>query len=147
MKTLRLLFIPIIVALSLSACDHEEYDKMPREIANFISQYWPDPNIESCTQPNDNTWVIIVKNGPTLTFNGSYDWTSINGNGLPLPQVLMFDRLPNTLYRYLESGEMLGQVFSIERTPKMYTVKLLTQTVTYDIGSDTVRQEDTPPSN
>lgn len=147
MKTLRLLFLALIAALSLSGCDHEEYDKMPREIAAFISQYWPDPNIESCTQPNDDTWVIIVKNGPTLTFNGSYDWTSINGNGLPLPQVLLFDRLPGTLYRYLESGEMLGQVFSIERTPKLYTLRLLTQTVTYDIGSDTIKQEDTPPSN
>jgi len=146
MKTLRIALIAIIAAIACNACDHEEYDKMPQEIATFVSHYWPDPNIESCTQPNDSTWIIIVKNGPTLAFNGSYDWTAINGNGLPLPQVLMFDVLPATLHDYLESGEMLGQVFSIERTPRLYTVKLLTQTVTYDISTDTLRQETTPPA-
>lgn len=144
MKALKTFLLTFIFFLTLTACEHEEYDKMPQQIATFVSRYWPDPNIESCTQPNDDTWVIIVRNGPTLTFNGSYDWTSINGNGMPLPSVLMFDQLPDTLYKYLESGEMLGEVFSIERTARLYTVKLLTQTVTYDPSTDTVRQETTP---
>lgn len=145
MKTLRILLASVIAALTLSACSHEEYDKMPNEIATFVSKYWPDPNIESCTNPGGESWVIIIKNGPTLTFNSSCDWTSINGNGLPLPSIVMFDQLPPKLYDYLESGEFLSQTFSIVRTPRMYTVTLLTQTVTYDIATETIRQETTSP--
>jgi hypothetical protein len=57
---------------------------------------------------------------------------------MPLPQVLLFDRLPPSLYSYLEETENLGNVFSIERDRTTYTVVLLNETLSYDVATEQI---------
>lgn len=137
---MKKLILFLIIGIFIAGCSHEEYDKTPGELTRFISRYWPDPNIESCTNPGGDKWVVIIKNGPTLTFDSKYEWTQINGNGMPLPDIVMYDQLPEPLYAYLVSGSFIGQVFSISRTPRLYTVKVLKFTITYDTEDGTIRQ-------
>ncbi len=140
MKKTILLFIAV-VALIVSSCHNDsEYDLLPPGAADFITQYWPDPYIESVTKPSKDETQVVVKNGPTITFGIDNEWTEIDGNGMPLPQVLLFDRLPSPLYDYLESGEYLNQVFEIERDPRRYEVEILNGDITYDIATHRIRE-------
>lgn len=127
--------------LGLWGCsNNEDYDKVPDPIITFITDYWPNPVIDSYTQPSANEYEIDIKDGPILTFNSDYDWTSIDGHGLPLPSQLLYDQLPGKLYNYLEGGEYLGQVFSISRNSREYYVELLNTNVTYIISSQTITE-------
>lgn len=124
------------VAIIVTSCHNDsEYDLLPPGAANFISQYWPDPYIESVTRPSKSRTQVVVKNGPTITFGSSDEWIEIDGNGMPLPEVLLFDQLPTPLYNYIESGEYLDQVFEIERDARLYEVEILNGDITYDIAT------------
>ncbi len=71
---------------------------------------------------------------PGLTFGENYGWTAIDGYGMPLPQVMLFDQLPPRLYAYLQdSQQQLDSVFGMERDSKRYVLTLLDSTLTYDI--------------
>lgn len=129
-----------LLAVVLGACHDEKYLSMPGDTARFVSQYWPDPDVESVTKSADGSTVITLNGGPTLTFDSDYEWTAIDGNGLPLPQMLLFDQLPSKLYDYLESGSYLNQVFRIARTPREYSAELLNSSLVYDLGDDSITQ-------
>lgn len=134
-------FILFITLMALFGCHSNHfYDDLPRPIAQFLSQYWADPDIENYTQPTPQKYVVIIKNGPSLVFNENYKWTDIDGNGLPLPQILLFDQLPEKLYDYIESGSQLNQVFSIRHDARYYYIKLLNTHLTYDIHVQSVRE-------
>ena len=140
MKT-KICTLLLLFAALLAACQgSDNYKELPSPIARFVSQYWPNPDVTSFTQPDASIYEVIIKNGPTLRFNADYEWTSINGNGLPLLENLLFSCLPDKLYAYLSSGSMLNECFAIVRTPRTYTLTMLNTTVTYDIGSGTIRQ-------
>jgi len=137
----RMTFILFITLMALFGCHSNHfYDDLPRPIAQFLSQYWADPDIENYTQPTPQKYVVIIKNGPSLVFNENYEWTDIDGNGLPLPQILLFDQLPEKLYDYIESGSQLNQVFSIRHDARYYYIKLLNTHLTYDIHVQSVRE-------
>lgn len=141
MKKTFLLYIALI-ALTVTGCHNDsEYDLLPPGAADFISQYWPDPYIESVTTPSKGETQVVVKNGPTIMFGSNNEWVEIDGNGMPLPQVLLFDQLPSPLYGYLESGEYLGQVFEIDRDPRKYEVEILNGDITYDITTGQIRED------
>lgn len=142
-KTFLLLIISVLGALA-GCQSSDNFGELPESVSNFITQYWPDPDISSVTRPGADSLVVTIKNGPTLTFNADNEWTEINGNGLPLPQVVLFDRLPSVLYQYIEAGSYTNQVFSIARTPRVYTAQLLDALLTYDIATATVRQDNEP---
>ncbi len=128
--------------LAVSGCHSNHfYDELPQPIARFLSLYWADPDIENFTQPSPEKYVVIIKNGPSLIFDGKYAWSEIDGNGLPLPQILLFDQLPEKLYHYLESGSQLGQVFEITRNARTYHVRLLDSSLIFDLQTRTVRTE------
>ena len=138
----KLLLIAFIIPLLVASCGSDEaYKKMPQEVNRFITQYWPDPWVESCEETASGGWVVILHNGPTISFDAAEQWTSINGNGLPLGGTLLYDQLPEVLYDYLESGTYLGQVFTMSRNTREYKVELLNIRLTYDISTETVRQE------
>ncbi len=133
----RIIYIlPLLLLTLMAAChSNENYDQLPDPIVTFITEYWPDPNIAAYVKPTADTYVVTIKNGPTLTFNGNYEWTEVNGNGLPLPQVFLYDRLPDKLYSYLDATEALDQVFDVKRTALQYDLKLLDSELTYIVGS------------
>lgn len=143
MRKLTFALLACLMAMALGACSDSEYDSMPSVIQTFISQYWPNTNVEECSYSKASAeWTIILKNGPSLVFDKAQSWVSINGNGLPLPQTLLYDRLPSVLYDYLESGEYLGQVFIMERDNFQYTLQLLDSKLYYDIDTHTVTGND-----
>ncbi|MCC8113223.1 MAG: PepSY-like domain-containing protein [Bacteroidales bacterium] len=107
---------------------------MPREIQSFISQYYPNTQLYSFTY-TDTSYTVILKNGPTIVFDNNCKWTSINGNGSPLPQTLLFDDFPPILYNYLQETETTDQVFSVTRNSTKYVVELLNTTLTYVIAT------------
>lgn len=139
---MKKLFLGLIITLGLLSCSkNEAYDEVPETIIMFITHYWPNPVIETYSHPSENRYEIIVKNGPTLDFDGDYSWTDIDGNGMPLPEVLLFNELPQKLYDYLEGGEYLNQVFEMERDSNGYKVTLLNVDVSYDIKSEVIRED------
>jgi len=139
-KTVFILLLPVIGLFA--ACHNDsEYDLLPQGASAFITQYWPDPYIESVTKPEKDETKVVVKNGPTITFNADNEWIEIDGNGMPLPQVLLFDLLPTPLYQYIESGEYLNQVFEIERDARRYEVDILNGDITYDIATTQITEE------
>lgn len=135
------IFIMLVAAVVIpTSCQHsDEFKELPDPIAKFVSQYWPNPAIASYTHPAADKYVVIIKNGPSLTFNGDYEWTELDGNGLPLPRVLLFDRMPSPLYRYLEETTSTEGVFKIVRTPRLFTLTLLDSILTYDPATGEIR--------
>ena len=126
------------VLLAFAGCkDSEPWNELPDKISNFITQYFPNTGIESFSE-STTTYHVRMSNGPGLTFNKDCDWEAINGYGMPLPQVLLFDQLPPALYKYLEETENLGNVFSLERNKATYTIVLLDSTLTYDIQTQDI---------
>lgn len=134
-------YIVLLMAAVAGACQSSDnYGELPRPVAQFVSRYWPDPDIESYTMPSAGKYVVVIRNSATLTFGPDYSWTEINGNGLPLPEVLVYDQLPAKVYEYILTASAASSVFVIGRTPRSYTVTLLDSTVEYDIGSGTISQ-------
>lgn len=128
----------LIVPLLWSCQSSDEYDALPRSISTFVSQYWPNPDIESYTHPGPDVYVVVIHNGPRLTFDAAYAWTEIDGLGLPLPDNLLFNELPDPLYRYLTETEATDAVFGMARNPRAYTLQLLESSLTYDIATQAV---------
>lgn len=140
MKQLKI-FIISLCALLATACQSSDlFKELPGPISKFVSQYWPNPAIASYTEPSPGEYEVVITNGPTLKFDSNYDWTEIDGNGMTLPEVLLFDRLPEKLYDYLSAGSELDNVFSLVRTPRTITVTLLNSTVNYDIETQKITQ-------
>lgn len=133
------LILPLF-ALILSCQGTDTYSDLPRPIAQFVSQYWPNPDVSSFSVLNDSTFEVRIKNGPTIKFNDEYDWILINGNGLTLPVILLYDCLPNKLYDYLLSGSMLDKCFVLERTSRSYDLTMLNDNITYDVRTNDIRQ-------
>lgn len=136
----RFSYILILLAAVVSGCHNDDdFDALPRDISSFVCQYWPNPSIESYTHPKADEYVVILRDGPELNFDAAYQWTEIDGCGLPLPQVLLYDQLPEKLYDYLEATQQTNAVFELERTARIYKVELLDTELTYDIKSQTIR--------
>lgn len=121
----------LIVLAFMGACNSDAWDELPSPIANFISQYFPFGELESYSE-SDGYEIAKIKKGATLTFDSDYEWTDVNGNGAVLPQQFLYDKLPENLYRYLESVELQYSVYRVVRTPELITVDLLDTVITYN---------------
>lgn len=140
---MKKIILSLALVCGLCACSDNTntYDEMPETIQQFISHYWPNPEIESYTHPSANLYAVDIKNGPSIEFDASYSWTDVDGDGLPLPGEFLYDQLPSPLYQYLEGGGYLNQVFEAERNSKTYELDLLNFDLTYDIATGTIRQD------
>jgi len=128
-----------MAALLISCQESDNYRFLSNPIATFVSMYWPNADIESTTTQSDGSTVVIIHNGPEIVFDKSNSWTEIDGNGLPLPSVLLYDQLPSDLYRYIEETDNTQSVFTLKRTPLQYFVQLLDTSLTYDIATGDLR--------
>lgn len=146
MKRMLTIWLAAVAVAMLSGCSNNNlYEDMPAEIQSFISQYFPGSALESFTS-STSSYTVIIKDGPTISFGSDCRWTRVDGNGSPLPQVLMFNDLPPELYSYLQETETTNSVFCVSRTAKVYTVELLTETVTYDISTGEITGHHTSPT-
>lgn len=140
------LAVSIIIG-SLSGCkdDNDLWGELPAEISQFITQYFPNSSIDSFSE-SANTYHVRISNGPGMTFNKDCEWEAINGYGMPLPEVLLFDQLPPALYTYLEETSELESVFSMDRDKASYTIVLLDTTLHYDISTQEITGTQSPQS-
>ncbi len=140
--------LPLLAACALTwvvtSCKHSDlWDDMPGPIAEFINHYYPFSELDSFTK-GSTTYHVRIDDGPGLTFGSDYAWIAVDGYGLPLPQVMLFDQLPPALYNYLQETERLNGVFSMERDNVDYTVTLLDGTLRYVIATGEMKLTPTP---
>ena len=118
-----------------SSCHNADiWDEVPGEIAKFVNNYFPSSELESFTH-SGQTYHLRIDDGPGMTFDEDYNWIAVDGYGMPLPQVLLFDVLPPRLYEYIQEMEQLNGVFSISRDDKLYTAVLLDTTVSFNVAT------------
>lgn len=139
MKRNSLLSVALgIVITMMGACNSDVWDDIPQAISQFVSEYFPFGELESYTE-NNGSAVVQIKRGATLTFNRDYEWIDVNGNGVVLPQQFLYDKLPATLYNYLEQLEAQNSVYRVERTPSLIKVTLFDSVLNYDQETGKIR--------
>lgn len=139
-QTIKIFFLLVAVIAFAGCQSSEHYDSLPEPVAQFVSQYWPNPDISSYAANSDGGCTVIINSGPTVVFDRAYSWTSVKGNGLPLPQTFLYNELPEQVYDYLESGSLLNDVFDVSRTAREYRLTLLNFGLVYDLQSQQLRQ-------
>lgn len=55
-----------------------------------------------------------------------------------MPEIFIYDRLPETLYEYLQTTSNINEVYSATHNSATYTLDLLDYTVVYDIKTATI---------
>lgn len=130
-----------VVILLMGACNSDTWDDLPSAISRFVSEYFPFGELSSYTE-NNGVEVVQIKKGATLTFDSDYEWTDVNGNGSVLPQQFLYDQLPSTLYRYIESIEGQYSVYRVVRTPRQITVTLFDSELIYNQNTGEVSYPD-----
>ncbi len=126
-----------LLFVSSSCHNNEEWDEMPQEIADFVSKYFPGEGIGSYSHSSTG-YHVRIDDGPGITFDNNYAWEVVDGYGMPLPQVMLFDQLPPRLYAYLQDSQQLDSVFSMERDSLRYTLSLLNSDLIYDIKTGAI---------
>lgn len=121
--------------LLLAACSDTVWDQLPSSVSDFVMEYYPGADIKAYTTDADGNQTVTIKNGASITFDSDNQWTEINGNGSPLPQVMVNDQLPTALYNYIEELIAEDSVYKVSRTPRKYTVTLADSIIDYDIST------------
>ena len=132
------LIIFFATIFAIASCENDVWEDLPSPVANFFTTYFPGQEVNSYTTGNNES-IATVKGGVTVTFNSHTSWITVNGNGSPLPEILIYDQLPEKLYTYLEQTENTANVYKISRNSTVYTVELLDSSITYDISSQVVK--------
>ncbi len=124
----------VVMTVGLTNCNNSNdlWNEVPQDIASFIDRYFPSSKLDSYVHSGTN-YHVRIDDGPGLTFDASYSWIAIDGYGMPMPQVLLFDQLPPKLYEYLQGTQQLNSVFSMERDSEYYTLTLLDSSLRYTI--------------
>ena len=140
MKRIGVLLLMIAAMLPFIGCTNSHaWEDMPLQISQFVNKYFPQEGITNYVE-NDGTYTVGLKNGATARFDDQFHWTSVNGNGGTLPEMLLFDQLPPELYEYLQELSQVDGVYAITRTALMYSAKLLDSTVNFTISTHNLRQ-------
>lgn len=136
--TTRILLPLLLLALvGIGACSSEAWEELPSPIAAFISQYYPGSGIKSYTE-NDNGSVVKVNNGATLKFDKENEWTEIDGNGVKLPEVMMYNLLPPALFDFLQSTSQQSEVYAMSRDRKFYKLTMQDTVITFNIQTSAI---------
>lgn len=106
-------------------------------IANFFTTYFPGQEVNAYSE-GQNSSIASVKNGVTVTFDSGNAWVVVNGNGNTLPEVFVYDQLPDALYRYLQEMEATGGVYKVSRGDGKYIVELLDTYIEYNISTGNI---------
>ncbi len=129
------LLATVALALTQTACSHADiWSELPQDISSFITHYFPNSELQSYTH-NAGSYHVRIDGGAGLTFGATYQWTDIDGYGMPLPQVLLFDQLPPKIFDYLQGTDQLNAVFAMRRDASSYTLTLLNNDLIYNIAT------------
>lgn len=110
----RLRVASLIAIVLLMACSHSYNDELPRVISQFVNQYYPNSAVSSYNENSEGDYYVAIRNGATMTFNSQQQWTSVNGNGVVIPSVFLFNELP-LVYNYLEARDQQSDLLAIRR--------------------------------
>ncbi len=131
---------PITIVL-LIACSNSLWDELPAPISTFISSYYPMSGISKYSE-SDDTYYVTIKNGATLVFDSNYEWKSINGNGVTLPEIFITDKLPEKLVKYLTELELTNSVYAAENEPRTVILTMLDYKIKYIKETGEITQEE-----
>lgn len=138
LRALAAVFISAAWLLMPSSCSGNDLiEQVPEPITEFIARYFPGYGVGEY-EKTDSGYHLRLKNGPGMNFDSSYAWENVDGYGIPVPQVFLFDQLPPKLYSYLQGIEALNQVFSVGRNSSFYTLTLLDSSLSYDIAREEI---------
>lgn len=134
--------LPGLAALMLLASCHSTVGdaQLPSAATRFIQKYFPATVVDSKEETSAGDFVVVMLNGPTLTFDNEGSWTRLNGNGSPLPQIIVFDYFPQPLYDYVESLEQTAGVYTVSRNFRYWDVLLHSAELRYDVNSQSVSE-------
>lgn len=139
------LLMVLLTLLAIGSCGDDAWSELPGSVFEFVERYYPSTDVESYHQDkNTGVQTVKIKNGATLTFNSENNWININGNGVTLPGMLLYDQLPGPLYSYLKEIEEVGGVFAAKRTSEEYILNLLDSEVTYNFQRGISREFSAP---
>ena len=131
----------LMCVLLVGACSNSVWDEVPSPITSFIEQYYPGSGVKSFTQNTDG-YKVKITNGASLSFDTEYSWTFIDGNGVRLPEVLVYNQLPPALYNYLQGIEQQADVYDMNRDSAFYTLTMHDTVITYDIATGKISYPD-----
>lgn len=131
----KILLIPLVFGiLFLGACSNNVWDEIPTPITSFIEQYYPGSGVRSFSQ-TDAGYKVKINNGATLSFDTEFAWTFIDGNGVRLPEVLIYNQLPPALFNYLQGIEQQNEVYAMSRDNTYYKLTMHETIITYEIAT------------
>lgn len=134
----KFLFLPVIFGIIMvGACSSSVWDEVPAPITSFIEQYYPGSGVSSYDE-SDSDYRVKITNGATLVFDSDYNWISIDGNGVRLPEVLVYNQLPPALYNYLQGIEQQTSVYRMSRDSHYCKLTMENTVITYEIATGKV---------
>lgn len=149
LRSLRHFYISLIIVVSgvaLCGCPSNVWNELPDNISSFIARYYPGQGVSDYTVTDDGSRVEM-SNGAILVFDSKDNWTTIDGNGSRLPEVLAYDQLPPALFQYLKETGNADASYKIERTSSTYIITLEDTYITYDVDSSTVTYPTAPQAS
>lgn len=132
------LFVTLIAIVLFGACSDDVNDKLPQTIQTFVSKYYPNSPVASYSESDSGEYTVEIRNGAVIKFDSSMNWTSVNGEGVVLPPMMIMDECPGPLYRYIEEMERTDGVYSMSRTTTIYRVEFLDTYIEYTIATGEV---------
>lgn len=134
------LMIMVMAVIGLNACSSSvDPDNLPAPVRTFVLKYFQDQPIASWSDVNTN-YQVNMKNGATLVFDPKGAWVAVNGNGSPLPEMMMRDELPAALFQYLEANGAAAGVYSMIRNAQTYKLTMRTTVITYTIATGDIKE-------
>lgn len=124
--------------LVFGACSSDALEDTPTTISRFITQYFPNQRVKSYTDTADGGHKAVLDNSATLIFDENNKWIEIDGEGITLPDVLLYDQLPPELYSYLQATAQTNGVYAVSRDNFYYKLTMLDTVITYTISTGAI---------
>lgn len=140
-RNTALLLSLLMGLLLMGACSNNVWEELPSRITTFISEYFPEGGVKRYKH-NDESSVVQLTNGATLTFDSENSWTEVDGNGVHLPEVFVYDQLPPALYNYLQGIEAQNDVYCAMRDAYYYKLTMHDTVISYEISTGKITYPD-----
>lgn len=124
--------------LAVASCGSTLWDDVPEPIRQFISTYWPGVTVSDYEQLADGSYTATIKRGASLAFDADYRWTRIDGRGVALPAILIYNEMP-AIYEYLEAREQTSDLLLAVSDPTAITLTFGDFTLQYDKATGAIR--------
>lgn len=129
-----ILLCTLLLPLMTQCDEKDDFEELPVQIQKFVAKYYPETAVSNYDFSN-GIYHVTLNNSATMEFNSSIAWTSIDGRGATLPEMLLYDQLPSPLYSFLESTGNTASVYRMSRNASIITLGLLDSTAVYDIAT------------